>query len=230
MPNHCSQNFSFTGSQKDIQQLYRHIVNVEGERPMVDFNRITAMPEALNIENTNQGQKALALLQANPNQSVINTDLFPHAYQLVQALPKYGFEWQSLTVGQAIVVLENESDLQLHFGLDFGLGRQYQQNLQQYGSFSWYHWRLEHWGTKWNAYHCELEFSEDGTCLSGYLETAWSPAEPIYRKLAQVYPSVSVEIEYMDEFAEFAGVYRSDGQGGLMDEEYTDEQIDALFS
>ena len=87
MPNHCSQNFSFTGSQKDIQQLYRHIVNVEGERPMVDFNRITAMPEALNIENTNQGQKALALLQANPNQSVINTDLFPHAYQLVQALP-----------------------------------------------------------------------------------------------------------------------------------------------
>ena len=188
------------------------------------------MPEALDIENTNQGQKALALLQANPNQSVINTDLFPHAYQLVQALPKYGFEWQSLTVGQAIVVLENESDLQLHFGLDFGLGRQYQQNLQQYGHFSWYHWRLEHWGTKWNAYHCELEFSEDGTCLSGYLETAWSPAEPIYRKLAQVYPSVSVEIEYMDEFAEFAGVYRSDGQGGLMDEEYTDEQIDALFS
>ena len=110
MPNHCSQNFSFTGSQKDIQQLYRHIVNVEGERPMVDFNRITAMPEALNIENTNQGQKALALLQANSNELVINTDLFAHAYPLIQALPKYGFEWQSLTVGQAIVVLENESD------------------------------------------------------------------------------------------------------------------------
>ena len=71
---------------------------------------------------------------------------------------------------------------------------------------------------------------EDSTCLSGYLETAWSPAEPIYRKLAQVYPSVSVEIEYMDEFAEFAGVYRSDGQGGLIDEEFTADQIDALFS
>ena len=93
MPNHCSQHFSFTGIQKDIQQLYRHIVNAEGERPVIDFNRITPMPEALDIENTNQGQKALALLQANPNQSVINTDLFPHAYQLVQALPKYGFEW-----------------------------------------------------------------------------------------------------------------------------------------
>ena len=75
-----------------------------------------------------------------------------------------------------------------------------------------------------------MELSEDGTCLSGYLETAWSPAEPIYRKLTQLYPSVSVEIEYMDEFVEFAGVYRSDGQGGLMDEEFTDEQIDALFS
>ena len=89
MPNHCSQNFSFTGSQKDIQQLYRHIVNVVGERPMVDFNRITAMPEALNIENTNQGQKALALLQANPNQSVINTDLFPHAYQWLCRIKKH---------------------------------------------------------------------------------------------------------------------------------------------
>ncbi len=178
MPNHCSQHFSFTGSQKDIQQLYRHIVNAEGERPVIDFNRIIPMSEALDIENTNQGQTALALLQANPNQSVINTDLFPHAYQLIQVLSKYGFEWQSLTVGQAILVLENESDLQQHFGLDFTLGRQYQQNLQQYGHFSWYHWRLQHWGTKWNAYNCEMELSEDG----------------------------------------------------LMDEEYTDEQIDALFS
>ena len=130
MPNHCSQNFSFTSHPTEIQKLYRHIVNVEGDRPMVDFNRITPMPEALDIENTNQGQKALALLQANPNQSVINTDLFPHAYQLIQALPKYGFEWPSLTVGQAILVLENESDLQQHFGLDFTLGRQYRQNLQ----------------------------------------------------------------------------------------------------
>ena len=230
MPNHCSQNFSFTSHPTEIQKLYRHIVNVEGDRPVIDFNRITPMPKVLDIQNTNQGQNALALLQANPNQSVINTDLFSHAYHLVQTLPKYGFEWQSLTVGQAIMVLENESDLQQYFGLDFCLGRQYQQNLQQYGSFSWYHWRLEHWGTKWNAYNCELELSEDGTCLSGYLETAWSPAEPIYRKLAQLYPSVSVAIEYMDEFAEFAGVYRSDAEGGLMDEEYTDEQIDALFS
>ena len=96
---------------------------------MVDFNRITLMPEALDIENTNQGQKALALLQANSNELVINTDLFAHAYPLIQALPKYGFEWQSLTIGQAIVVLENEPDLQQHFGLDFTLGRQYQQNF-----------------------------------------------------------------------------------------------------
>ncbi len=39
-------------------------------------------------------------------------------------------EWQSLTIGQAIMVLENEPDLQQHFGLDFSLGRQYQKNLQ----------------------------------------------------------------------------------------------------
>ena len=68
MPNHCSQHFSFTGSQKDIQQLYCHIVNAEGERPVIDFNRITPMPEALDIENTNQGQKAFisALLKNSP--------------------------------------------------------------------------------------------------------------------------------------------------------------------
>ena len=66
--------------------------------------------------------------------------------------------------------------------------------------------------------------------MSGYLETAWSPAEPIYRKLAQLYPSVDIEIAYEDEFAEFAGVYRSDGEDGLIDEEYTNEQIEQMYS
>ena len=41
---------------------------------------------------------------------------------------------------------------------------------------------------------------------------------------------MNIEIAYEDEFAEFAGVYRSDGEGGLIDEEYTDEQIEQMYS
>ena len=74
-----------------------------------------------------------------------------------------------------------------------------------------------------------VELSEDGSCLSGYFETAWSPAEPLYHYLVKQYPNIEMEIEYMDEFAGFAGMYRSDGEGILVDYPLSDAEIEALF-
>ena len=229
MPNHCSNHFRFSGKPEIIQQLYQHIVDAELEQPTIDFNRIIAMPECLDIKHTNEGMKALELFKMNPQQLIINTDWFRHAHELVQVLGKYGYQWASLTAAQAIAVLEQESDLQQHYGYDLSLGKQYQANLQQYGHITWYEWRLHHWGTKWNAYNAEIELSEDGSCLSGYFETAWSPAEPLYRYLVKQYPNIEMEIEYMDEFAGFAGIYRSDGEGVLVDYPLSDAEIEALF-
>ena len=106
MPNHCSNHFRFSGKPEIIQQLYQHIVDAELEQPTIDFNRIIAMPECLDIKHTNEGMKALELFKMNPQQLIINTDWFRHAHELVQVLGKYGYQWASLTAAQTIAVLE----------------------------------------------------------------------------------------------------------------------------
>ena len=229
MPNHCSNQFTFTGNINSIQKLYHHIVNPDLEPQSIDFNRIIPMPDALDIPSDSSGMKALALLQMKLHQVIINTNWFTHAHQLVSALDKYGYQWHSLTAEQAIQVLQQEPNLQQHYDLDLELGQQYLSNLNQYGFVSWYEWRKHNWGTKWNAYNGDVELSEDGKCLSGYFDTAWSPAEPIYCYLAQHYPNVEINIEYLDEFADFAGSYRSDGSGQLIDYPLSDAEIEAMF-
>ena len=39
-----------------------------------------------------------------------------------------------------------------------------------------------------------------------------------------------MEIEYMDEFAGFAGMYRSDGEGVLLDYPLSDAEIEMMFT
>ena len=55
MPNHCSNHFRFSGKPEIIQQLYQHIVDAELEQPTIDFNRIIAMPECLDINTPMKG-------------------------------------------------------------------------------------------------------------------------------------------------------------------------------
>jgi len=74
-----------------------------------------------------------------------------------------------------------------------------------------YEWRIEHWGTKWNAYaHEQLS----PTVL--YFETAWSAPEPVMDALAARFPDVPFMLEYADEdIGANAGVLRYAGQEGL---------------
>lgn len=51
---------------------------------------------------------------------------------------------------------------------------------RKYGSPNWYHWRIGHWGTKWNSYgHFYPAKFDIGFC------TAWSPPSPVYAALTQ---------------------------------------------
>lgn len=72
-------------------------------------------------------------------------------------------------------------------------GLQYLRNAALYGSTSWYHWCINNWGTKWNAYECDVK--EDVV----EFETAWSCPEPIIKKLAEMYPDIEIEHMWADE-------------------------------
>ncbi len=73
--------------------------------------------------------------------------------------------------------------------------------LQQLGARSWYDWSINNWGTKWNA--CRAEIEDEGAVKYGYIritfETAWDAPEPILKKLADMFPLLSLRCEWRHE-------------------------------
>ena len=70
----------------------------------------------------------------------------------------------------------------------------------------WYHWNIQNWGTKWDitADSVEME-SYDSEQLEIEFATAWSPPEPICKKLRQMFPELSFSWFYDEPGMEFAG-------------------------
>ena len=71
----------------------------------------------------------------------------------------------------------------------------------------WYNWRLSNWGTKWNAYEIEVDWDEEyKECIEINFQTAWSPPEPIYFKLDEIFGErISVNWFCRDESDNFCG-------------------------
>lgn len=61
--------------------------------------------------------------------------------------------------------------------------------------FNWYKWHIENWGTKWDAYDCYTLIGK--SWITFVFSTAWSPALPIFDKLALL--GYDIDIKYADE-------------------------------
>ena len=70
----------------------------------------------------------------------------------------------------------------------------------------WFHWNNTNWGTKWDitADQVELEL-EDSEMLEVSFDTAWSPPEPICKRLREMFPESSFSWFYDEPGMEFAG-------------------------
>lgn len=62
----------------------------------------------------------------------------------------------------------------------------------------WYDWRVNHWGTKWNAYTPTITTHDDGTVTLGF-ETAWSAPTAILAELSLRLPAEDLHIQWADE-------------------------------
>lgn len=92
---------------------------------------------------------------------------------------------------------EGVSEVQLsenEFNELANIGEKYLSNIEKYGHSTWYDWRIDNWGTKWNA--CDPSWTDERTLE---FNTAWSMPQGIYRKLSQMYPNICIEVRYADE-------------------------------
>jgi hypothetical protein len=69
-----------------------------------------------------------------------------------------------------------------------------QAAIAKTGFDNWYDWRIEKWGTKWNAYH-QARSSDNVVTF----QTAWSAPLPVLAALAAQHPEARFVLEYADE-------------------------------
>lgn len=83
---------------------------------------------------------------------------------------------------------------------------------EEYGASDWYEWRIENWGTKWDADETLiLEDSVDELYLC--FNTAWAPPTEWLKKVSLRFPNLNFVMDYMEEGQGYCGVLDiSDGE------------------
>lgn len=66
-------------------------------------------------------------------------------------------------------------------------------NIRDHGFAYWHPWACHHWGTKWGVYNVE----EKGDFVT--FDTAWSHPQPVFLKLSELNPDLTIKVEYADE-------------------------------
>lgn len=59
---------------------------------------------------------------------------------------------------------------------------------------NWYNWRIENWGTKWDAYDT-FRYSDNSIGFN----TAWNHPFPVVKKISEIFPDVTFNVKYADE-------------------------------
>ena len=74
-----------------------------------------------------------------------------------------------------------------------------------------YEWCVENWGTKWGFCHVqepELQgYGDEGTLIY-HFDTAWSPPEPLVKKMGELFPDLTLDLRYFEGLMQFNGILR----------------------
>ena len=213
MPNNVTNRFTVSGAPDDVGRFFAAIdggADEKGQPLYIDFNRIKPMPEAL------AGIKAGSDTDRALDYYVLRQIEKHGAPAVMMALGDYG--------GGAVYRRLPETLARRRHNLDAGdmpellkLGEQCFGNIRAYGAPTWYEWRNQNWGTKWNAYGQERI---DDDTLQFYTANAGVPE--LLRGLSAQFPDLTMSYAYADDdWGNNAGEYRFNG--GEVDYEFLPE-------
>jgi hypothetical protein len=100
--------------------------------------------------------------------------------------------------------------------------------MDTYGATSWYDWRVNNWGTKWDVDMQESDFNSDDTFINYQFDSAWSPPSGAIVELGKLFPNLYLRLNYREDGMQFAGVLTVRG-GEINDICYDGGQNDAAY-
>lgn len=99
-------------------------------------------------------------------------------------------------------------------------------NKIRYGFDNWYDWRVQNWQTKWDVDVENLELSEDGTNISGWFDSAWSPPVGAYEEFLARNEDCSIKSLYYEGGMDFGGEWYDGGDTCITVSDYTADQME----
>lgn len=190
MPNHIANKLIVkSDSAIKIQYFLERIKgsnNNDSKEQIIDFNTIIQMPQMLvNTEESSRTNNALYYyIMKSGKEHLLNKVM---AYSYLYKMDRF----EKLT----------EEELEENYKL----GEQYFNNYLKCGATTWYDWAYRNWGTKWNAYHSEIEYPLDdngnisNTCVIVRFQTAWNGVPNIIEKMVELFPDLHFTYKYADE-------------------------------
>lgn len=191
MPNHVTHRVAFKSVDKADMDAFieRFFTADETGKLELDFNKIVPMPEILkDSESSSSVANGLAVL----GRSDIPAG-FGSTKSLGEMLSYAWVQGKGITTEE---LLKREPDC-------IAKAEAAIKAYEECGHTSWYSWSVENWGTKWNAYDCEVERTEDRELWVKF-DTAWSPPSPVLEALHDLAPEISFAGACFDEGWNFA--------------------------
>jgi hypothetical protein len=173
MPNYVKHKMTVNGQDEDVQQFFKAIKNKDD---LFDFGNLVPVPEHIKLPDGVDGISsfvidAAELLMIHSGQKVLD----------FRGIPKR--KSQIIDYGHTIKWEDKHFEWLIRCC----------KAIQETSFSNWWPWNMYNWGTKWGAYSItrkgnEIEF-----------ETAWSTPMPIWNKIAELFPALSISILYADE-------------------------------
>ena len=191
MPNHVTNKLKIIGSKERINEIKEYLkIEYDDCTVGMDFNKIIPMPKSLNMVSGSIEDIALSVyILENPESKYVikkSKDFFINRSK--EEIYDY---------------LKHNSEKTYNELLE--IGKKYYENIKEYGYSTWHDWCRKYWETKWNAYKCDLEDTEDTI----YFLTAWSGVPNLIEIISVKYPEVEFEYYYADEnFGHNVGAYK----------------------
>ena len=95
--------------------------------------------------------------------------------------------------------------------------------INQYGYNDWYNWRVNNWGTKWDAAESFIADNEDELFSVDY-DTAWAPNTAWVQYVAKLFPTLKFSLVFEEAGMDFCGLYEVTGD----DEELLEGELEYI--
>ena len=112
------------------------------------------------------------------------------------------------------------------------LKKKYQENVGKYGYATWYEWRINNWGTKWNAINVSVK-QNTTTELEYHFQTANAFPIDLIIELSRIFPDASFMFGSFGEFPEEPFYMGRVTNGKLLDDSTIimgEKQTESIFS